>query len=69
MNGPLGLPTTLDLLPIGIENDRVADQGKPHAANVICKNGTPLLIQVLKSKNFKAVCNLVMDFFIYEWNC
>ena len=46
MNGSLGLPTTLDLLPFGMENDRVADQGKPHAANVICKNGTPLLIQV-----------------------
>ena len=46
MNGPLGLQTTLDLLPFGMENEMVADQGKPHAANVICKNGTPLLIQV-----------------------
>ena len=41
MNGPLGLPT-IELLPFGLENN----QGKPHAANVICKNGTPLLIQV-----------------------
>ena len=45
MNGPLGLPTALDL-PFGMENKKGGDQGKSHAANVICKNGTPLLIQV-----------------------
>ena len=53
----LGLPTTLDLLPFGMENDKVVDQGKPHAANVICKNGRPLLIQVsLKISKPSVVC-------------
>merc|ERR1711936_579967 len=46
----LALPTIIDLFPIDTPNEVVLkeseNQGKPHAANVICKNGTPLLIQI-----------------------
>ena len=46
----IGLPTIFDLYPVDTSNEVIFKQsenhGYPHAANVICKNGTPLLIQV-----------------------
>ena len=52
----LGLPTKHDLIPFGMESDEIDnisdDQGKLHAANVISKNGKPLLIQVIPVMEF-----------------